>query len=118
MTQHLNHNNFSPVSPPVKRSEPRSTFVASSWRDINGVGSIRGACDLYTRSGLIFRGVLLHQREDTDGRRQRWIQIPGQRQADGTFTPVVEFSTKDCARSFNVAALNAIDELLRPGGAA
>lgn len=117
MTSQLNYNNFSPVSPPVKRpSEPHSTFVASGFKDINGLGTIRGAVTIYTRSGFVFNGVFLHVRENDDGTKSRWVSIPGIKQADGSFSAIVEFASHEARRSFNVACLAAIDELL--GGAA
>jgi hypothetical protein len=119
MSSQFHHNNFSPVSPPIKRlNEPHSTFVASGWRDVNGLGTIRGAVNIYTRSGFVFNSVFLHVRENEDGSRLRWVQLAGLKQPDGTFRPLVEFSTPEARRSFNVACLSAIDELLRPGGAA
>ena len=114
----MNYQSHSiPISPPLKRPvEPHSTFIASAWRDINGQNSIRGACTIYTRSGFVFNSVFLHVRENEDGTRLRWVQLPGIKQPDGKFLPIVEFATKESSRSFTIACLNAIDELLRPGG--
>ncbi len=115
----LNYSRDLPVSPPLKRpTEAHSTFVASGWRDVNGLGSIRAAVNIYLRNGWIFNGVFLHVRENEDRTRKRWVEVPSIKQPDGTFRPLVEFSTPEARRSFNIACLAAIDELLRPGGSA
>jgi hypothetical protein len=112
-------NTKSQVSPPLKQAEEsHTTFVASTWKDVNK-NTLRGTCDLFLRSGIIIRGLMLHERERNDGLK-RWVQIPSRefKKEDGTrsFFPVIEFSTTEKWRQFNSAALAAIDELL--GGAA
>ena len=69
-----------------------------------------------TFRGIVFNSVFLHVRENEDGTRVRWVQIPGIKQPDGTFSAIVEFATKETSRSFTIACLAAIDQLLRAGG--
>jgi hypothetical protein len=117
MSSQINYNNSAPLSPPVKGpSAAHSTFVASAWRDINRLNSVMGVCTIYTRSGFVFNSIFVHVREDEHGVKSRWVTIPGIKQADGSFSAIVEFASHEARRSFNVACLAAVDELL--GGVA
>jgi hypothetical protein len=118
----FNNSTKSQLSPALKQAvEAKTTFIASNCKRI-GKNTLVCTCDLETGSGLIFRGLMLHEKEGTDGAKKRWVQIPSReyKKEDGTrsFFPVVEFSSPDRWRAFNAAALAAIDTLLAAQGGA
>lgn len=109
------HNSKSqPLSPHLSGSADTTTFTASNWKQI-GRNTLTGTCDIETRSGFIFRSVMLHERDN-----KRWIQIASKeyKKENGTrgFVPVVEFASQEKWRQFNAAALAAIDTLLAAQG--
>ncbi len=93
-----NHTTNSRSQSPAHRLPDRSPFVASAWRDILNAGTLIGDVDVYFRSGLVFRRVLIHRHED-----RRWTELP---------TNTVEFSTVETRRQFDDAVLRAVDDLL------
>ena len=59
-------------------------------------------------SGLVIHNCMLHEK---DGKR--WIALPSRQytKADGspTYTPLIEFATKDARQRFQAAALRAVE---------
>jgi hypothetical protein len=102
------------IRPPLATTAQK--FTASNWKHI-GKNSLVGSADITTPAGMIYRGVMLHQR---DGKR--WTQIPSKEwlKPDGTkaYVPIIEFVTVEKWQAFNAASLRAIDELLAEGGGA
>jgi hypothetical protein len=102
-SQNQYNSKSQPLSPPVSGPTDKSTFTASNWKAI-GRNTLTGTCDIETRSGFVFRSVMLHERDS-----KRWVQIPSKeyRKDDGTrgFVPVVEFANQEKWRQFNSAAL-------------
>jgi hypothetical protein len=102
------------IRPPL--APPAQKFNASNWKRI-GKNSLVGSADITTPAGVIYRSVLLHERESS-----RWVQIPSREwvKPDGTktYVPIVEFATVEKWQAFNAASLRAIDELLAEGGGA
>jgi hypothetical protein len=107
-------------APPIRETaETKTTFIASNWKRIDR-NTLIGTCDVETRSGFVFRGLMLHEKPGTDGTQKRWVQVPSReyKKEDGTrsFFPVIEFTSPDRWRAFNSACLAAIDTLLAAQG--
>jgi hypothetical protein len=103
-----------PIRPPL--ATPAQKFRASNWKHI-GKHSLVGSADIATPAGVIYRGVMLHQR---DGKR--WTQIPSREwlKPDGNkaYVPIIEFAAVEKWQAFNSACLAAIDVLRAEGGGA
>lgn len=96
-------------------------IVACSWRAYNQ-NTLRGFATLVLRpSGLVLRECSVHEK---DGRR--WIALPARPKlgSDGrqlkspkdnrpVWSKVIDFDNKEARERFQIAALAAIDELLR-----
>jgi DNA-binding cell septation regulator SpoVG len=73
--------------------------------------TLRSFLTLSLPSGLVIHNCMLHEK---DGKQ--WIALPSRqyKKADGspTYTPLIEFATKDARQRFQTAALRAVERFL------
>lgn len=105
-----------PVNPDARRPAENgsaSDFVISEWRP-HIKNTLRGFFTVTLPSKMVLHGCSLHEKNDS-----RWIGLPAQKFAkeDGTasYTPMVDFATKEARDRFNAAAVRAIDQMLGGG---
>jgi DNA-binding cell septation regulator SpoVG len=79
----------------------------SNWK-AHEKRTLRGFLTLTLPSGLVIHNCMLHEK---DGKR--WIALPSRqyKNAEGspTYTPLIEFATKDARQRFQEAALKAVE---------
>ena len=99
---------------PAQQGAP-GEFIATDWRPF-AKNTLRGFLTLETPSGMILHGCSVHEKGTS-----RWIGLPAQKftKDDGTtsYTPVVEFASREARDRFNGAAVRAVDRLISAEGA-
>jgi DNA-binding cell septation regulator SpoVG len=92
---------------PAGASGGHREIQISDWKAFQK-NTLQGFLSLTLPSGLVIHNCTLHQKDGS-----RWIGLPARQYAkdDGTtsYTPLVEFSTKDARQRFQTAALEALD---------
>ena|SRR6266436_23852 len=99
-----------PPSPGTDRE-----FTVSEWKPY-AKNTLCGFLTITMPSGMVLHGCSLHEKNES-----RWIGLPSQKfvKDDGSssYTPIVEFTTKEARDRFGATALRAIDRFLAsPGG--
>jgi hypothetical protein len=91
----------------------RSIFV-SNWK-AHEKNTLQGILSLNLPSGIVIHNCTLHKKGTA-----RWIGLPARdySAADGkvSWSPMVEFASKESRYAFQDAALEAIDRFLAEGG--
>ena len=87
-----------------------SEIEVSNWRPLNK-NTLCGVFDATLPSGLVFRGVMLHQREES-----RWINFPSREwtnnQGERQFVRIIEFADRAASDKFRDQVLLALDRYL------
>lgn len=98
---------------PAEGSGGHREFIVSNWKAYEK-NTLRGFLSLTLPSGLVIHNCTYHEKADA-----RWIGLPARQYSkdDGTtsYTPLIEFNTKDIRQRFQAAALRAVDAFLRGG---
>jgi hypothetical protein len=102
--QNLDLRDGSRDSNASSRAECQAQINIANVRRIAGKGSLIGAFDLTLPSGLIIKGVMLHEI-----RGKRWVGLPAQGyiKADGSqgWAPLLDFATPERRAAFQRAVL-------------
>ena len=89
-------------------------FAVSNWKAFEK-NTLRGFLSLTTPSGLVLHGCTFHEKAES-----RWVGMPAQKftKDDGStsYTPVIEFASKDARDRFQDAAVRAVEKFLAGGG--
>ena len=101
------------AKPAVSTGGHRELLV-SNWKPYEK-NTLRGFMTLTLPSGLVIHNCALHQKDNS-----RWIGLPARQYTatNGTvsWSPMVEFASKEARYAFQDAALEAIDRFLAEGG--
>ena len=95
---------------PAGTSGGHREFSVAHWRG-HEKNSLRGFLSLILPSGLVLNDCTYHQKDAA-----RWIGLPARQYtaADGklSWSPVVEFASKEERSVFQTAALEAVDRFM------
>jgi hypothetical protein len=87
------------------------TMSVSEWRPYVK-NTLQGFFTLTLPSGLVIHGCTFHTKGDS-----RWVGLPAQKivkeDATSSYTPIIEFTTREAKDRFQAAALAAVDEVQR-----
>ena len=101
------------AKPAVVSGEHRELLV-TNWKAYEK-NTLRGFLSLSLPSGLVIHNCALHQKDGA-----RWIGLPSRQYTatDGkvSWSPMVEFASKEARYAFQDAALEAVDRFLAEGG--
>ena len=82
-------------------------FQISNWKPF-AKNTLQAFFDVTTPSGIVIHGLTLHQKNAA-----RWVGMPGRAytKEDGTtsYTPVIEFASREAGDKFRDQVLQAID---------
>jgi DNA-binding cell septation regulator SpoVG len=88
-------------------------ITVTNWKPYES-GALKGFVSL-----IVSPGIVLHNCKLFDNGRNRWIGWPGERykKRDGSdgFAPTVEFASRELEKSFQAAALAAMDRFREEG---
>jgi len=89
---------------------PSATFAIIDWRPFQK-NTLQAFLSLQLPSGLVIRDCTFHQKGDS-----RWIGLPARPYEEPgggkSWSPIVEFASKEARDRFQAAALAAIDQYL------
>ncbi len=95
---------------PAGTSGGHREITVSNWKAYQK-NTLKAFLSLTLPSGLVIHNCMFHER---DG--ERWIGLPARQYAkeDGTtsYTPLIEFTTKEARHRFRAAALDAVDRFM------
>ncbi len=85
-------------------------MIVSDW-NAHQKNTLRGFLSFTTASGMVVHGCTLHQKNDS-----RCIGLPSRQYTkdDGsiTYSPLIEFATKESRQCFQASALEAVDRFV------
>jgi hypothetical protein len=98
---------------PAGASGGHRELVVTNWK-AHEKNTLRGFLSINLPSGLVIHNCTLHQKNGS-----RWLGLPARQYVkdDGStsYTPLIEFATKDARQRFQAAALEAVDHFLDGG---
>src|SRR5579863_1509869 len=88
-------------------------IIVSDWK-ASAKNTLQGFLSLTLPSGLVIHNCMLHERG-----RARWINLPSRQYSKPggsiSYTPLIEFATKNAQQRFQEAALKAVDRFFESG---
>jgi hypothetical protein len=95
---------------PAVPSGGGNRIIISDWRS-HSKGTLKGFFDATLASGMILRGLMLHQRDES-----RWIGLPAREWTDNQgvkqYSKIVDFTNRAVADRFKDSVLDALDKYL------
>ena len=98
------HENDNPKTPGKR---PSAGFQISDWKPFTK-NTLRGFFTVKTPSGMVLHNCSLHVKNGS-----RWVGLPAQKytakSGETSFTPIVEFVSREAANRFRDAVLAALE---------
>jgi len=95
---------------PAEASGGHRELLVTNWK-AHRKNSLQGFLTFTLPSGLVIQNCTLHEKEGA-----RWIGLPSRQYTkdDGSksYTPLVEFATREARQRFQAAALEAVDRFM------